>query len=341
VNSRLQDSLNILNEIYNACIADKVDGVLCLGDLFHARSVINVSAFNKVYEAVAKIKTAVDFVGLLVGNHDQVNKTGTEHSIQTFNSIVTVMDKPMWYVFEANEEQIAVLAIPFSEDKDALHRVIGEKSTEATANNIMLGHFGISGATPGANFVMINEHDLTLPDLRFKEFDQVFLGHYHLPQVLTSNVRFVGATHQHNWGDVDQDRGYWLYDTHSDRLKEPHQILLNSAPKFVKYPYDTIINPKFSEEHNIEGNFVRIICPPHLKPDQWAEAAALVKDWGARKVEPWIVDTGAKQVISGSKFQAGMDFETMIESYVEELSPESDHDTLVNLGKDILKAATN
>ena len=105
-NSRLQDSLNVLEEIYQYCISYKIDGVLFGGDLFHIRTPITVSTFNPVHEGIAKIKTAVKFMGLLVGNHDQYNKAGNIHSIDTFNSMVTILDRPGWAMFKAEEEEI-------------------------------------------------------------------------------------------------------------------------------------------------------------------------------------------------------------------------------------------
>jgi DNA repair exonuclease SbcCD nuclease subunit len=192
LNSRLQDSLNVLEQIYVLCRKHEVDCVLCGGDLFHARAVISVSTFNLVYEAIAKIKTVVNDFILVVGNHDQANKIGTVHATQTFQAIVTVVDTPAWVSVDPD---VNIFCVPFSENREDIVNAIAEGVQEAPqGTKILLGHFGVSGAEPGSNFVLTSSDIPTLPELQYNKFTQVFLGHYHKPQELLSNVRYIGAT---------------------------------------------------------------------------------------------------------------------------------------------------
>jgi DNA repair exonuclease SbcCD nuclease subunit len=340
-NSRLNDALNILSEIEKLTEEHAVDGVLFGGDMFHARGTINVRAFNEVCHGLARIKMRVDFFGVLVGNHDQSDRKGSVYSTNTFKSFLTVMDEPDWYAWQAD---VDVLAIPYHPGKKALlERIHNRVSSRVVVQGkpcptLLLGHFGISGGKVGSNFVLVSEHEINLNELPHGEFDQVFLGHYHLPQKLLPNVRFIGATHQHNWGDIGQDRGCWIWDTHADdKFSDPSFIPLEAGPRFTLLPYDNVINAKV--DLDVNNCFVRVACPPTLSAEQWVEVAQLVLDGGARKVEPWIEVSqhAGKLNPNHAKFNPGVDFEDMIERYVEVEEHELDPARLTELGQAILK----
>jgi len=336
-NSRLQDTLNILAEIEEVCRNQAVEGVLFGGDTFHARGTINVRAFNEVCQAMARINIHVSFFGVLVGNHDQSDRTGIIYSTETFKSFLTVMDEPRWYSFG---DALDVMAVPYHPDKATLlAHLQGIAHAELKAPvSCLLGHFGISGGKVGSNFVLVSDFETSLSELPYEDFDQVFLGHYHLPQTLLPNVRFIGATHQHNWGDAEQERGCWLWDTEPDQeFSTPTFTPLTSAPRFVSLPYDNVINPKV--DISVTNDFVRIVCPATLTADDWAEIASHVLSKGARRVEPWVEATqhAGKSNPNHAKFNPGVDFEDMIERYVEVTEHELSSARLVEIGQSILK----
>jgi DNA repair exonuclease SbcCD nuclease subunit len=338
-NSRLQDILNVLEEIYQTCKYQKIDGVLCGGDLFHARSVLSVATFNDVYEAIAKIRTAVKFFVLTVGNHDQSNKLGTIHSTKTFNAVIDVFDKPDWYVKYVDGESIGIYVIPFTDSKEAIvNAVTGAVATwDDTAEpcpRILLGHFGVSGAEPGANFVLKSSELPVLPDLKPQLFDQIFLGHYHMPQELLPNVRFIGAPLQHNWGDTKQQRGIWLYDTNEDGDYHIPTMIPTITSKFVRIEEDSLRYDK-----NIAGNFVRAVFKKHLSRDEWAK----IKEWlltetGARWAEEWLELPEERGTSSGGSYTPSMDLHTMVDQYVDDEATENlNNEQLKQLGHEFLE----
>jgi len=325
-NSRLQDTLNVLEQIYHICKTESIEGILCGGDLFHARSVLNVATFNDVYEAVAKIKSIVDFFIMIVGNHDQSNKLGTIYSTKTFNAVIDVIDSPCWRVGAVN-----VLAIPYTDDKESILKAI---SLPRPGNNgspfLMLGHFGISGAEPGANFVLKTIDLPTLADLKPTEFTQIFLGHYHMPQELLSNVRFVGAPMQHNWGDINQDRGVIIYDTESEACEK---VPITISPKFVR------VIPSNITEELVQNNFVRIVLNEHISRDAWNDLKTQVlSDYKARWVEEWIELPESTNTVTAQPFTPSMDIEDMIDPYVDsEADQNLDTDLLKELGHEFIR----
>jgi DNA repair exonuclease SbcCD nuclease subunit len=330
INSRLQDSLNILEQIYQICKDENVDCVLCGGDIFHIRAIINISTFNLVYEAIAKIKTVVDDFVLLVGNHDQANKIGTIHAAYTFQAIVTVVDTPGWVHID---DKMSVLCIPFTEEKDKITTAIQENVNEPTkGSKVLLGHFGVSGARPGSDFVLVTSDLPTLPELMYTHFSQVFLGHYHEPQELLPNVRYIGATHQHNWGDINQKRGVLLWDTDDRKYKQPTLYPLK-APQFIK------IKP--GEHLRSKGDFVRVVFDKLLDTDQWETMKEKYLKQGARWVEEW-TDIKKSELTSGNVvYSPTLDVSTMINQYVDEECPSNlDPKVLKDLGNEFLNNCT-
>jgi len=337
-NSRFQDILNVLEEIYSICKRFKIDGVLCGGDLFHARSVLNVATFNDVYEAVAKIKAIVKFFLLIVGNHDQSNKLGTVHSTKTFNAVIDVLDQPDWYSKYVDGESFGVFAIPFTDNKDAI--VAAVESAISTWDalepcpRVLLGHFGVSGAEPGANFVLKASDLPTLPNLKPHLFDQIFLGHYHMPQELLPNVRFVGAPLQHNWGDTKQARGVWLYDTNEAGEFHIPTMIPIASPAFIRV-LDSGLQP---ERKQILGNFVRVVYSQHISRDDWAKT----KEWmlaeaKVRWAEEWLELPESQQTATTNVYTPSMDLHAMIDQYVvEEAGSELDVELLKSMGHEFL-----
>lgn len=342
--SRLQDGLEVLGKIAALARKEQADLILFGGDLFHTRGTINVQTWNLIYDAVTRLRVAAQ-VGLLVGNHDQSNRAGTIHSVYGLSSIVAIMDRPGWFHFQVastkiggRPEQLHVLALPYSKDREWLvdqARTLADHSPSTLEPSMMLGHFGVSGAKVGSNFVLVDTHLLTLADLPYDKVDQTFLGHYHEPQELLPNVRYLGATHHHNWGDAGQRRGCWLWDTGEKSVFSEPTFVPLQAPEFRVTPYGTKLTKEL-----VGGHFIKMeaqAVPTQSEIDVYTrEALAL----GARSFEvTWEVE--GMQAGSSTAFQPGMDTEAMLEAYVEEVDPSFlDPAQLVQLGCDLLRQAS-
>lgn len=337
-NSRLEDAINVLQEIYEACKTYEIDIVLFAGDLFHARDTLAVPTFNAIYGGIARIKTRVDDLGLLVGNHDQVTRDGAIHSIYSFSAIAQVMGKPCWHSFHCKRDktQLHLFAIPFMEDKVTIENLLklASSSKPPGETTCCLAHLGISGAKVGSNYVLISKDNPTTYHFAQAKFTQVFLGHYHQHQMLAPNIRYLGATHQHNWGDTGQERGFHIWDTIENEVEF---VPIKSAPKFVKIKADEFTTD--AELHAaVKGNFVRVEYDAIPDRDVWKFAKEKMK--GARKIDQRIEPTivAALDPQEAEKYQPGQDFEDMVESFVDDSNCGSlDKELLVKIGKSILK----
>lgn len=347
-NSRLQHTINIVEEIRAVAVAQECSGVLFGGDLFHIRPGVGsmrIPTFNALFDAIARLKISLDFVGLLVGNHDQGDRAGNEHSIYAFRSIVTVMDTPGWYEFVDNEdEMLQVLALPAHPDKGYLVNAVNEGVEERPLGEdgiprVLLGHLGIDGAVVGTNFVLRDEHNLSVKDLRPDQFDEVFLGDYHQPQKLAKNVRYIGATHHHNWGDANSERGCLVWDTKTTSVTK---IDLHSAPKFVSIPLHIL--EENANPPDVQGNYVRITHEKPLTVEKMERWKGLLKVSGCLNEPEFWLDPKAKAQFgredTAKEFHPTMDYEEMISTYVNKEIPDSlDEEYLHSVGIEIMSKA--
>ena len=345
-NSRLQDALNILEEINTIANENNVDLILFAGDLFHIRpgvGAMKIPTFNAVFEAVARLRMRSRQVALLVGNHDQGNKEGTEHSIYAFGSILTVMDEPKWYQFDVSGEKLAVLALPAAAPE--VHRkAITEGldvTTPAADYHIILGHLGIDGASVGTNFKLHGGQTLKLEELRYNEVAFVFLGDYHMPQKLRGNVFYIGATHHHNWGDVGQQRRCLIWDTKPVMTlvhPQPQEHFLAAAPSFIRIGIE---HWKEQPGYLYDGNFVRVVHDSSVTPEEMDRIKTSITDAGAQVVEFWRnPETQSTTLEVGGQFQPSMDREDMVRLYTDLQAPDDlDEELLVDMGHEIINAA--
>lgn len=333
LNSRVQDAASCLDQIYDYCMVNDIDLVLCAGDLFHVRRTISVQAFNAAYECLAKFTAAKIPTVLIPGNHDQSDREGSEHSIFAFQNILTIMDKMGWHtVTGVGGDEYAIMAVPYSEDVDEIKRQLDVRSPSPSAPQIFLGHLGVQNALVGADFVHRNPADPAIGDLRCSAFDVGFLGHYHLRQQLSPNFWYVGAPMQHNWGDKNQNRGFIVYDT----ITKTQELIRLRSPQFIEM-YEQEL-----DEEKLEGNFVRIITDGN-----WTESkkSSFQKKHGVRSIE---VVSPKMSTANGNNTRLNvnplMAFNDMIKTYVNSDSMDVsglDEDCLVQLGLEIMNEAQN
>lgn len=307
INSRLNDCLLILDEIKTVVQFHKVDTVIFGGDLFHYRNPIQVPNFNLVIDRLFDLKSCVSNMCFLVGNHDQTNKIGTIHTLQTLHTFATVMDEVAWYYCGGDTH---VFAIPYTDNKENIKFWLDSYRNESISRmtkSLLVGHFGVSGAKVGSDYVLLESK---LPTLDFFEgCKNVFLGHYHMPQHLTQEVRYIGATHQHNWSDACQIRGVLILDQDTNNVEF---VALDAAPKFIAFPY----NSNWEKEEVIEGNFIRVVYDNFKDSESWEDVSHnLLNIHNARWVEYIVKNVEDHKHVEVSPTLVNSDMESLIRDH--------------------------
>ena len=251
VNSRMQDCINAMDEVFQYAYDHDIKYVLFGGDLFHKRNWLDTSAANLVYDLLGKWSEAGILMIGIPGNHDQYDQQGRVHSMGSFVSdCCHVINEPEWVRMGKG---VYVFGVPHTHDADKFRELIatGIKSRPAKAKKaIALFHTGVDGARVGigrkGTFKLTSE--VSIKDLCAETFDLVLLGDYHLPQHVGGNVHYIGALLQHSWGDQLEERGFMEIDTDSWSITRIPTL----SPRFL------VISPEELDRVS-PGDFVKVL----------------------------------------------------------------------------------
>ena len=223
-NSRLQASLNVLTEIRNYALENRIKHILFGGDLFDRKNHIPVTTYQPVYlELVKMFEHDLNLV-FVPGNHDQVDTTGKVHALKAFNQIAIVADKPRCVELEPG---YVVQCVPWMDDQRAFAKALAKKE----GANLLLAHGAIAGATTGPVEYQ-PESALTISDISPERFDFCFFGHFHKRQQMEENCWYIGSPLQQWRGERnDVNKGFLVYDT---KAKTFNSVELH-MPEFVTH----------------------------------------------------------------------------------------------------------
>jgi len=229
-NSRLQDQLDVQEEIFQAAIANNVDILVHDGDLFESLTEkIDKATFLTVYEQFVKFSENNIIVVLNIGNHDWLDRTETSHILEPFKEIknVIVADKPQVEIVN----EVGLAFVPYTRDSFQLKVAEMRGLVQHSKKRYLFTHQGVSGAKVGPRDVQLKD-EFTMNDFLCSDFTLVFNGHYHKTQKLWMNFIIIGSTHQKDFGERNDKKGYWILET--DKAPTNPIYFETHAPKFFK-----------------------------------------------------------------------------------------------------------
>lgn len=323
INDRLLDSVNIIRQLGAYAQQNSIKDIVFAGDLFHVPENTPTDVISIIYQELKKLSKKRS-LWLIPGNHDMALKSGLHHAQVPLSDFATVCTEVDSLVLEDGTQ---VILVPYREDKEEYLKLLSKaeelSSEQLTYSNILISHIGVQGAKVGSDYVLKAEGDIEYAQLHPEKYDAVFLGHFHEPQQLGPNGWYIGATHQHNWGDAGGVRGF--LDVKNDtKLGITFDRVETKAPRFVVL-----------DEKNVrfrEGDFVRIAHKagsklPKLDTDK------------ARHTE-------IKTIHENKKYETISLPSTMVQSevlktWVDNRVKAADRDRLLTLGLELLKEATD
>lgn len=220
-NSRLQDSLNIIEQVENIAIEKKAGLVVFLGDLFHSRFKIEVDVLSSVAEYIQRLADVVNIV-VLRGNHDTFDTVGDVHSLVFSGDRIWVVDKPR----ALGMDGVRLFALPWMESAEDVRNVLKEAE-----GDILLMHCGLAEGTVGPTDRKVDAH-LSVGDLPLDRFKWVFLGDYHKHQELVpGRVMYCGSPLQLTFGERDETKYILVLDTDTGQVEK----IETKAPRFFEF----------------------------------------------------------------------------------------------------------
>jgi DNA repair exonuclease SbcCD nuclease subunit len=328
LNSRLVDSLQVIDRIIDYAEKHHPRHVIFCGDLFHRKRLIDVPVFNAVADAVRRLAERVYLLTILVGNHDQVRRSAAgefsrEHALDSFGSYdnVHVVDQP--HVMPDCD----IGLVPYADDVDTIKQGIAA----VRKSKILVMHAGVSGAYTGAI-----EHQ-PLEPLSVGDLPKVpiFSGHYHRPQVIERRgapVVYVGAPMEFVRGDGhDANRGFIVLDTSKPLDFRREKI---KAPRFVSLK----VSDAQMRNTDVRGNFVDVLLDGGLATAD--NMTALLLHHGARAVNPIPYREPVKKAarLKVRKGDGGLpSVRDLIDAVVRRAPADLDRDKLTAIAREVLQ----
>ena len=321
-NSRLVDSVKVLRQLGEYADQHGITNLLFGGDLFHRRQRVSTDVFNLIYTEITRLASDKKII-MLPGNHDYADRVGNVHSLEPFADIPNVE------VAETGAYDLGgvrLYTLPYTDDREKAVvqlKALGADAAAHAGPTLLLAHLGIQGARVGSDYVLVADHDVSVPDIPYRSFSGCFFGHYHQHQRVFTNGWFIGATHQHNWGDVGTQRGFLHVEVPEKGSAKILHHVESSAPKFIK----TTIEALATVDPN---NFVRLYT--QKTPSDVAQLAASF-------LSLEVIVGGEEEALASSIPSTIMNSSELINSWVDLKNTTLDKAALITLGEKLLAQA--
>jgi len=315
LNFRVVESLTVLREVLSIAKREQLDRLICAGDLFHRGVRVETAVFNSVARCLEATSCPIT---LVAGNHDYADREGKESLIYALQGFV---DETAIEVRSRGN----ILLVAYTEDRDALQVEISNFIASTYPRpKILIGHLAVEGAVHGRfEFQPPSEIKIGV----FKDFDFVFLGHYHKRQWLASNVMYVGSLVSLDFSDSGETKGLTIFDTETREVSfvpiESTGFLVLDMDKDIEeqlvcFPDKRIVRVDYTGELDEEG----------LRRNLYKRGA--VKVVFQRKTPP---KTKIRVELDSGKEPQRDDY---LEAYVRDRRGELDATRLLTLGKEIV-----
>ena len=297
-----------------------------LGDAFDCRKSVDFWSLQWAKENVYdKFRDLGIKVHNIVGNHDAYYKNTI--GINAVDALLESYDN-VERVSEPKEYKIGgkkILLLPWiCEDNEEKTFDLVKKSKA----KIMMGHLELNGfeVIPGMRM------DHGLDPAKFKKFETVYSGHYHHKST-RGNITYLGNTYQMFWNDVNDVRGFHIFDTETQEL----EFVGNPFNIFEKFYYDDTPYQLF-DASNLKDKIVKVIV--RTKSDQLSFEKFIDK----------IHKAGASDVKIVENFSVDdddVDFEdgkcedtlTFLNKYIDDSDFNLDKDIVKKLMRDVYREA--
>ena len=224
--------LKFYNEVFFPTLEERgISTVLDLGDTFDNRKNIDLYSLqwakdNYFDRLVHEGRTLISVVGNHTAYYKNTNSVNTIALLLRGYDNTTVISEPT----ELEVGGLKILFIPWIniENQEETYKMIKKSKCK-----VAMGHLELNGFTATHGHIMENGVDFDC----YNKFKHVFSGHYHT-RSSNGKIYYLGNPYEMFWNDVDDPRGFHIYDTETfelETINNPHQlykrIYYNDTPR--------------------------------------------------------------------------------------------------------------
>lgn len=180
-----------------------------LGDTTDDRSAIPISTLDAVLEGIDRLPSH-DWNTKLIGNHEQMVRSGQTHVGRMFDRKFSVVDTAAVYKLSS---KLQLVCAAFPADDAELSRWLKDtlqRGSTAGMKNLVLGHFQVLGCQLNSG-----QSTVGVPRQVLDKADLALLGHVHRHQRIGSSAFYVGSPFEQDFGESGEPKRVAVVDTES------------------------------------------------------------------------------------------------------------------------------
>jgi len=239
LNSRIVDQINLLDWVRDQAHQRHAERIILTGDIFQDPK--PHPSIIKIFLAWVK-RCQLDNIQLhiIYGNHDilrsgqfvtsalDILAEADLDNVFLYNSIDTIITPGVGFTllpfrdrrsFDLESHDKAILSI---KDKLTFERA----SIPSHYKKVLIGHLALEGSIYVGDEFSDSSNELFCPLDMFNDYDYVWMGHIHKPQVLkeSPHIAHVGSMDRSDFGETDHDKVIIVLDSDSPEFFETVQL---------------------------------------------------------------------------------------------------------------------
>ena len=298
--------------------------VIHMGDAFDNRKGIDFWGLDWTRRVVLEPLRKYE-VYMLVGNHDIFFRNSTiinaiDLLLQEYDNVIPISSPKEFCI-----DGLDTLMLPWicTDNREKTDYLL--KNTQA---KVVFSHLELSGFVAYPGHIMKEGMDASI----FKKFDRVYSGHYHTKSD-DGKIYYLGNPYQMFWNDVDDTRGFHIFDTDTYEL----EYFKNPYNMFERVYYEDNDYKKFDTSY-LEEKIVKVVVRQksnQLKFDKFIDKILKANPLDLKVVE--IIDVNDGDV--DCEEISAEDTLSILDKYVEEAEFNLDKMIVKKLLRDVYKEA--
>ena len=229
---------------------------LFLGDMVVSRQSQELIVLRTIEDILDMFEeVGVDLIAI-AGNHEKTNYDSEDSFLSPFKYHPALQLVENYTLDGLNLDGYAFHFIPFFSEDVWLEKfkIVGE--TPSGARNYLISHIGLQGSVNNDG----SKHESVIKPSMFKDFDKVFLGHFHQMHQISKNIFHIPSIRPANFGE-NNDKGVTvLYDDGSHELiklkfQEYHTVKIDLTSTSKK-EINELKKEHAGSENNIRFKFI-------------------------------------------------------------------------------------
>lgn len=314
--SRLKNTLDVIERIFEFADANGIKYILFSGDLLEKQQVIPTIVQNELtalFKRLFETYEDIHFIAIS-GNHDQALSQSGKVSLSALDTVKESRAVSGLYSFSTIFDRFVLIdndiidlgdclvaGVPYYEHSQELNDAItsiNERVVRKEKKAFLMIHQTPSGLRGSYGNIPI---DIDCDSELFECYDRVFCGHIHAKHDL-GKVLVGGSPIQSNFGDSSERKGFYAYNLSNNKSK--FIDLTDDYPKFISINEGEVVDEALEE-----SSYVKVI--PAIKA---------VTEEESERLEKYRVDNSA---------------ETLLRNYWEEV--DGNDTSLLDTGLSFLK----